>query len=61
MALQDKQLIEEYKAEIKELRALTMATHDEGEKEVAAQKQPEPQNRTPESQPKPKTWWRFGK
>lgn len=61
LALQDKKLLEEYKAEIKDLKALTMAPHDDGEKEMAEQKQPEPENSTPESQPKPKKWWRFGK
>ena len=35
LALQDKQLLEEYKAEIKDLKALTMAPHDDGEKEVS--------------------------
>ena len=61
LALQDKQLLEEYKAEIKDLKALTMAPHDDGEKEVTSDKQPEPENSTPDSQPKPKKWWRFGK
>ena len=61
LALQDKKLLEEYKAEIKDLKALTMALHDNGEKEVTSDKQPEPENSTPESQPKPKKWWRFGK
>lgn len=61
LALQDKQLIEEYKAEIKDLKALTMAPHDDGAKEVTSDKQPEPENSTPDSQPKPKKWWRFGK
>ena len=61
LALQDKQLLEEYKAEIKDLKALTMAPHDDGEKEVTSDKQPEPENSTPESQPKLKKWWRFGK
>ena len=61
LSLQDKQLLEEYKAEIKDLKALTMAPHDDGEKEVTSDKQPEPENSTPESQPKPKKWWRFGK
>ena len=59
LALQDKKLLEEYKAEIKDLKALTMAPHDNGEKEVTSDKQPEPENSTP--QPKPKKWWRFGK
>ena len=61
LALQDKQLLEEYKAEIKDLKALTMAPHDDGEKEVTSDKQPEPETNTPDSQPKPKKWWRFGK
>ena len=61
LALQDKQLLEEYKAEIKDLKALTMAPHYDGEKEVTSDKQQEPKNSTPESQPKPKKWWRFGK
>ena len=61
LALQDKKLLEEYKAEIKDLKALTMAPHDDGKKEVTSDKQPEPENSTPESQPKPKKWWRFGK
>ena len=61
LALQDKQLLEEYKAEIKDLKALTMAPHDDGEKEVTSDKQPEPENSTPDSQLKPKKWWRFGK
>ena len=61
LALQDKQLLEEYKAEIKDLKALTMAPHDDGEKEAAAQNQPEPETNTVESQPKPKKWWHFGK
>ena len=61
LALQDKKLLEEYKAEIKDLKALTMAPHDDGEKEVTSDRQPEPENSTPELQPKPKKWWRFGK
>jgi len=61
LALQDKKLLEEYKAEIKDLKALTMAPHDDVEKEVTSDKQLEPENSTPESQPKPKKWWRFGK
>lgn len=51
LALQDKKLLEEYKSEIKDLKALTMAP----------QNQPEPETNTSESQLKPKKWWRFGK
>ncbi|MHC6191050.1 RepB-like protein [Lactiplantibacillus plantarum] len=61
LALQDKQLLEEYKAEITDLKTLTMAPHDDGEKEVTSDKQPKPENSTSESQPKPKKWWHFGK
>ena len=61
LALQDKQLLEEYKAEIKDLKALTMAPHDDGEKEVAAQNQPEPETNTAEAQAKPKKRWHFWK
>ena len=61
LALQDKKLLEEYKAEIKDLKSLTMAPNDDGENEVTSDKQPEPENSTPDSQLKPKKWWRFGK
>lgn len=61
LALQDKQLLEEYKAEIKDLKALTMAPHDGGEKEVTLEKQPAPDIRTSDSQGKTKKWWHFGK
>ncbi|MBZ5959717.1 HTH domain-containing protein [Leuconostoc gelidum subsp. gasicomitatum] len=61
LALQDKQLLEEYKAEIKDLKALTMAPHDDGKKEMTAQNQPEPETDTVKSQTKPKKWWRFGR
>ena len=61
LALQDKQLLEEYKAEIKDLKALTMAPHDDGKKEMTAQNQPEPETDTVKSQTKPKQWWRFGR
>ena len=61
LALQDKQLMEEYKAEIKDLKALTMAPHDGGEKEVTLEKQPSPDIRTSDSQGKTKKWWHFGK
>ena len=61
LALQDKKLLEEYKAEIKDLKALTMAPHDDGEKEVTLEKQPAPDIRTSDSQGKKKKWWHFGK
>ena len=61
LALQDKQLLEEYKAEIKDLKALTMAPHDGGEKEVTLEKKPAPDIRTSDSQVKTKKWWHFGR
>ena len=61
LALQDKQLLEEYKAEIKDLKALTMVPHDDGKKEMTAQNQPEPETDTVKSQTKPKKWWRCGR
>jgi len=61
LALQDKQLLDEYKAEIKDLKALTMVPHDDGKKEMTAQNQPEPETDTVKSQTKPKKWWRFGR
>lgn len=56
LALQDKQLIEEYKAEIKDLKALAMPSH-------AVEKYASPQSETEpaEAQSKPKKWWRFKK
>lgn len=53
LALQDKKLLEEYKAEIEDLKALAMLSHD-GEKDVLSQREPEQATRTVESQPKPK-------
>lgn len=59
LALQDKKLLEEYKAEIKDLKALTMAPYDDSKQEVTSEKQPEPEDRTTESKSKPKKWWKF--
>ena len=61
LALQDKQLLEEYKTEIKDLKSLRMAPHDGDKKEVTLEKQPAPDIRTAESQGKIKKWWHFGK
>lgn len=55
LALQDKKLIEEYKSEIKDLKALEMPSN-EVEKDVSPQSGTEPA----EEQAKPKKWW-FGK
>lgn len=56
LALQDKQLIEEYKAEIKDLKSLAMPSH-EVEKYVSPQSVAE----SAEAQAKPKKWWQFKK
>ena len=62
LALQDKQLIEEYRAEIKDLKALTMPSRD-NEQVVSQQSEtePEPENSTAELKSKTKKWWHFGK
>jgi len=61
LALQDKKLLEEYKAEIKDLKALTMPSNYDSEKEVAAQSHPDPEADPADSQPKHKKWWHFWK
>ena len=55
LSLQDKKLIEEYRAEIKDLKALTMPPQDDGAKDVAAK------TSKVDSLHKPKKWWHFGK
>ncbi|ALI34160.1 plasmid replication protein (plasmid) [Weissella cibaria] len=60
LALQDKQLLEEYKAEIKELKALAMPSRED-EKDVSPQSETEQETKPTEAQTKPKKWWRFGK
>ena len=60
LALQDKKLLEEYKSEIKDLKALTLTSRDV-EKDMLSQSKPEQKNSTAEAQMKPKKWWRFGK
>lgn len=56
LALQDKKLLEEYKAEIKDLKALAMPSRED-EKDVSLQSETEPA----EAQTKPKKWWHFKK
>ena len=56
LALQDKKLLEEYKAEIKDLKALAMPSRED-EKDVSPQSETEPA----EAQAKPKKWWQFKK
>ena len=52
-------MLDEYKSEIEDLKALTMAPYDDSKQEVTSEKQPEPEDRTTESQSKPKKWWKF--
>ena len=56
LALQDKKLLEEYKAEIKDLKALAMPSRED-EKDASPQSETEPA----EAQAKPKKWWQFKK
>ncbi|MDQ2126776.1 MarR family transcriptional regulator [Weissella cibaria] len=56
LALQDKKLLEEYKAEIKDLKSLAMPIRED-EKDVSPQSETEPA----EAQAKPKKWWQFKK
>ena len=56
LALQDKKLLEEYKTEIKDLKALAMPSRED-EKDVSPQSETEPA----EAQTKPKKWWHFKK
>ena len=56
LALQDKKLLEEYKAEIKDLKALAMPSRED-EKDVSHQSETEPA----EAQSKPTKWWQFKK
>lgn len=56
LALQDKKLLAEYKAEIKDLKALAMPSRED-EKDVSPQSETE----SVEAQTKPKKWWQFKK
>ena len=60
LALQDKKLLEEYKAEIKDLKALAVPTQD-NEQAVSPSNEPEQATSTADSQHKTKKWWHFGK
>ncbi|KIU20379.1 RepB-like protein [Weissella cibaria] len=60
LALQDKQLLEEYKAEIKDLKALAMPSRED-EKDESSQSETEQETKPTEAQTRPKKWWRFGK
>ncbi len=58
LALQDKKLLEEYKAEVKDLKDLAMTPHDSGTEESP---QKEPEQGTSNAEPKTKKWWPFSK
>lgn len=60
LALQDKKLLEEYKAEIKDLKALTMPAYDV-EQEGPLQRDHVQKNSTEAQNKKNKKWWHFGK
>lgn len=60
LALQDKKLLEEYKAEIKGLKSLNMPTQD-SEKDDSIQKETSVENIKEAPQKKNKKWWNFGK
>ncbi|MFT8993205.1 MAG: MarR family transcriptional regulator [Liquorilactobacillus hordei] len=60
LALQDKKLLEEYKAEIKDLKSLSMPTKDI-EKEDSVQKENTIENIKEMPQKQNKKWWHFGR
>lgn len=60
LALQDKKLLEEYKAEIKDLKSLNIPAKDT-EKEALIQKEKTVKNNKEVSQKQNKKWWQFGR
>jgi len=60
LALQDKQLLEEYKSEIKELKSLNIPTQG-SEKDDSIQKETSVENIKEAPQKKNKKWWHFGR
>jgi len=60
LALQDKKMLEDYKAKIQNLEALAMTPHD-SEKELSPKNKPEQETSTVERQHKTKKWWHFGR
>ena len=59
LALQDKKLLEEYKTEIKDLKALT--TQSSIDKQASVNKQSDVEETNHQDTSKSKKWWRFGK
>lgn len=60
LALQDKKMLEDYKAKIQKLEALAMTPHD-SEKELSPKNKPEQETSTTDRQHKTKKWWHFGR
>ena len=60
LALQDKQLLKEYKAEIKYLKPLAMPSH-EVEKDVSSQSDTEQEAELVKEKTQTKKWWQFKK
>lgn len=60
LALQDKKLLEEYKAEINDLKALKMPSQDTKEEQANIQPQ-EVQNGSEQPIEAPRKWWQFWK
>jgi predicted DNA-binding protein YlxM (UPF0122 family) len=60
LALQDKKMLEDYKAKIQNLEALAMTPHD-SEKELSPKNKPEQETSTADRQHKTKKWWHFGR
>jgi len=61
LALQDKQLLEEYKTEIKDLKALTTQTQSSTDEQASVKEQSDIEEPNHPETAKSKKWWRFGK
>ena len=61
LALQDKQLLEEYKAEIKDLKSLTTQTQSSTDEQGSGNEQSDVEEPNHPETAKSKKWWRFGK
>lgn len=61
LALQDKKLLEEYKVEIKELKALTTQTQSSTDEQGSVNEQSDVEEPNNPETAKSKKWWRFGK
>lgn len=61
LALQDKKLLEEYKAEIKDLKALTTQTQSATDEQGAVNERSDVEEPNHPETAKSKKWWHFGK